>query len=284
MICLRVWMIVAALALNGCVGTVRDLELQRLGRVSVRQATADLLELDLEIEVYNPHRITAKISDLEYQIAIAGKTLAAGSWSPTIALPARTSSLLDLPVRVRFDQIDTDTFNSLFLDQIPYQLRGTARLLAPLERESVDLELQGFLPAPKGIDLRLNGKGTAPFLTQVTLGSSLRGLVAGRVFVDLAIENPFSFALPIESFEYRVKLAGHTAGHGSVARNTELSPGPNELRLPLQADLARAAAGLVAGALGGGRFDGKIDGEVVLRRGSRRLSIQLLYDPTQPTR
>lgn len=271
----------AILATNCGPGTVRDLEVRSLSRVRVEGADAERLRLTVELEIYNPHGVAARIRDLDCQLALAGDYVAAGRLEGESELPARGSRMIALPLSVAYEKVTEEDFEAVLREEIPYRLSGTATLLEPVERDEIRLELRGSVPAPLRVEADLGGRSNALFLSEPIVRTDLGGLVSGRAVVDVDLENPFRFAIPIEEFDYRVQLRGETIGRGAVARGAVLEPGRNRLQLPIRGDPLRALTGIAIGVLGGGRLDVAVAGTVVIRRGQRRLSIHLDYALTE---
>ncbi len=278
----RLRLLLAAALLTSCVpGTVHDLEVPSLGRVRLEGADAEQLRLTVELEIYNPRGVAARIRDLDCQLALAGDFIAAGGVEGESELPARGSRMIALPLSVPYDKVTEEDFEAVLREQIPYRVSGTAILLEPIGRDEIRLELQGSVPAPERVEADLSGRGTALFLSEPVVRTDLGGLLTGRAVVDVELENPFRFAIPIEVFDYRVELRGRTIGRGAVARGAVLEPGRNRLQLPIRGDPLGALTGIASGVLADGRLDVAVSGRVVIRRGQRRLLIHLDYALTE---
>lgn len=274
--------LLAAALLAGCgAGTVRDLEVTRLGRVEVTAADAEHLRISAELEITNPRDVAARIRDLSYQLAVGGGFIAFGRLEGENEIPAGGSRSFTLPLRVPFAAVTEEDFAAVLGPEIPYRLTGTAMLLEPVERDRIRLDLQGTVPAPARVEARLDRRSSAPFLSEPVVGTDLAGLVAGRGVVEVELTNPFRFPLRIAELDYEVELGGDPIGRGAIARDAVLEPGVNRLELPIRGSPLRALGGIASGLLGDGRLDVEVSGVVVIRRGERRLSIHLVYDPAE---
>ncbi len=275
-------LLLAAALLTGCnLTTVRDLEVKRLGRVQVEGADAEQLRLEIELEIYNPRDVAARIRDIDCRLALTGDFVASGRLDGETELPASGSRVIVLPLAVSFAKVTEKDFEALLQEEIPYRVSGTARLLEPLERDEIRLEIRGSLPAPDRVEVTLTGRGGAPFLSQPVVRTDIGGLLSGRAVAEVEIDNPFRFAVPIEAFDYRIELRGKAIGRGAAARGAVLEPGPNRLQLPILGDPLRALGGIASGILDDGRLDVAVSGIVVIRSGLRRLSIHLDYALTE---
>ncbi len=236
----------ALLAITACAG-VRDLVGRAFERPTLTFQSASLEGLDLEgvtvtlhYRVDNPNAVGLELARLGYALDVEGRRALAGELPAGLRIPARGSTPLAVPVRLRYRELQEVLEILATRDQVGYRVSGHAGIDTPVGILDLPFEHQGSAPMPRlpafGIE---SARITSTSVTQVGLALRLR------------VHNANAFALPVGSLQYAVAVSGAPVASADALSIAPVPPGGSAFfELPVHIDTfgaARAMALAIAG-------------------------------------
>jgi LEA14-like dessication related protein len=255
---LRPTLVVAlSLSLVSCAG-LQDLARAAFERprLQFRSAAVDALDLEgatvaLKFDLENPNGFGLDLAKIGYGLEVEGTRIATGDLPGGLAIPARGSAPLTVPVRVRF--ADVPGIVSLITggrDAVRYRVSGNVGVNTPV----------GLVDLPMAHEDRL----ALPSLPRFAVdGVSVRSasLTALALDVKVRVTNPNRFAIPAGRLDYALSVAGSPVARADGAALAAVAGnGSAVVALPVRLDVLRAGAAATALA-GGGPVDVSLRGE-----------------------
>lgn len=246
---------VLAVSVSGCAQLSRALRSSAVTPTAAYQSTrlSDISLDDATVEatfaIRNPNAIGLKLDGLDWAFSLDGQQVFDGKFPTGLQLPANGTTLLKVPITVPFRAIPSlfTTFRSK--SEAPYSVKARATVRTPIGALALPLGWEGMLPVPK--------------LPTVSLGTARvenLTLTGARIMMQFAVENPNTFALPLEALGGQVKVAGQQVAGLSLAKSQPLSAGQTTaVQMPI--DISFASVGFaVANALSAGTATLAVDG------------------------
>jgi LEA14-like dessication related protein len=226
----------------------------RLVGASFGGLSAESVRLDLDVEVDNPYAVDLPVARIDAAFARDADPIFETSVEPDAPIPASGSRRLTVPVSIRFVDLVTAVAGLELGGTMPYRvdlaLGFDAPGVGPVEiplRHSGEL----WIPAPPSVSVQRVG---------ITEASVTR--IRAEVVLDLASEN--SVSLPLNRFDYGLRLAGAEIARSRVAAGTELpATGRQQITIPVDTNPLQAGAALVQ-AIAAGRVDYAVEGDLEL--------------------
>jgi len=243
----------AVALLVGCRPSLDRLEIQGIRDVRVLALGPEGATLGARVGIRNPGRAAARVTALDLRAALGGAWLAQGGSAAPVDMPARGVGEFDLRLQVAWNQVTPADLDALLEPGIPYRLEGRASIDRPVRMDAIPVRAQGRYraPGPARVALPAGTLGGASGL--VRLGPARLtnlGFTRQEGEVELGVENPLAFEVPVLRLDYALEAGGTPLAEGSV-HHLRLKPGPNRLKLPVRVSLLGAAAGLAANLLQG---------------------------------
>lgn len=228
------------LALAGCAETLQmigaPLEKPRLLFQGWEPRELDLegATIDLKWRVENPNAVGLKLAGLDYRLELQGRVAVTGAAAGGLRLPARGAAPLELPVRVRFADVQGIVEAIASHETLAWRASGDV---------GVDTGM-GVLKIPFSVE----GKVPSPRLPRITLaGLAVHGISLSGLTVDVKLEvaNPNAFPLPLGTLRYGLRLGGSEVAN---AASLALAPvgGGQRVGVTVPVRLTFAAAGEAA--------------------------------------
>lgn len=245
-----------AASLTGCAQLSRVLRSSAATPTATYQSTSlsnislDDATVEATFAIRNPNAMGLKLEGLDWAFNFDGQQVFDGKFPTGLQLPANGTTLLKVPITVPFKALPSlfTTFSSK--DEAPYSVKARASVKTPLGTIALPLGWEGMLPVPKMPKVSL-GTARVESLT----------LTGARVMVQFALENPNSFALPLEALGGQVKVAGQQVAALALPKGQPLTAGKTTaVHLPI--DISFANVGFaVANALSSGNATLAVDGQ-----------------------
>lgn len=253
-----VWLAAALIA--GCAPVTRLIDQEppsaEVEQVRVTELDFAHAELAFDLKVHNPNPDALSLSGFDYRLDLDGAELLRGKRSEPVSLAPQGSTRVTVPLNLVFADIFSSFARLADADEVPYRVELGAFVDAPLLGQiRIPIRKEGTVPLVKPPRISLHGlrvQGLSP--------------VGARLALELAVENPNTFFLQVERFDYRLALNGQNwlAGSSDAATRVE-GKGRSVIKLPLTLDFSQ-----LGGALGGGgAVDYKLEGAVDMATGNR---------------
>ena len=179
----------------------------RLANINFEQAD---LVFDLAVENQNP--VAINLAGLKYDLKIENQSLVSGVTAQGLEVKAASTSVVQLPVSLKYDDLRKLPGELWQKDSFAYQLDTSFIVDLPVIGEyAIPVSKQGELPVPKLPDVKLRD------VMVKNLSFKEAELVA-----QVAIDNPNSFDLGFSDFDYRLNINQQTWGQGRIRENNSV--------------------------------------------------------------
>jgi LEA14-like dessication related protein len=265
----------------GCVGKVKKIDVLRIGEVQIYDVTEDSLHCLVSVDVRNPQIVKVRIDDLSFQMGITQGSIGSGQTEKPIEIDSNSVKTLQMPLQVVFKKFSKKDYQALFQSHIPYHIVGNVELEKPIHVKEVEIDSFGRIKAPSRMKVRLLDQSFMNLAKFESFQAGPVNLLPGKAKIRLNIKNPFQFEVGLYSFTYRFESGGKVIADGILVESTVLSPGPNQVVLPINFHPLEGLKEAI-----GAIFDAKFHrvtayGTIVLREGSKKLTIDLSYQESQ---
>ncbi|MDZ7262226.1 MAG: LEA type 2 family protein [candidate division KSB1 bacterium] len=234
--------------------------------VNLTEFSFNHLTLDFALSIYNPNPVGASLSGYDYSFVIEGNEFLKGDETRSITLASQGSSILHIPVTVRFKEL-YELFKSIEnQDTVSYRLSGHFRPTGILSGFNIPFTKSGSLPAVKTPRLSLSNL-------------KVQGLSLSKVDLELVlkIDNPNFFGIDMSQLDYKINISGQEVASG-LAKNLAQVPkkGIGTITLPISFNFSGVASALRS-AITGQSVDCVVSGgaELNTQCGSVHLPINL---------
>lgn len=141
----------AVLVLTACAGVP---ELFREPHVDLRQVTVRGVTLtggtlDLALAVYNPNSFDLRGTDLRLGLEVEGSHVGDVTYTDAYSLQQGDTTVISLPLRFEWAGVGSALRTALESGEIPYTMRGEARLDTPLGVRAVPFSRTGRVPVAR---------------------------------------------------------------------------------------------------------------------------------------
>jgi LEA14-like dessication related protein len=224
-------------------------------RVELSGLSFDRVDLVFYVEVHNPNSIGLKLAGLEYNLAMEKNSVVRGNVEKGIELPARGSSLLEVPVSVGYSNIFNTVQSAREKDNLDYQIDlGLSFTVPGYSSLKVPLTYAGTIPVPK-----------LPSLSMASL--QVRNISLTRIDVELRLEvnNPNSFKIDMNKFNYDLTIAGHSWVRGNTVRPLSFrEKSRSVVTIPLSLNIVEVGRSVIDLLSGNRTLDYQFSGDTVM--------------------
>jgi LEA14-like dessication related protein len=195
----------------------------RLANINFDQA--DII-FDLAIENQNP--IAIDLAGLDYDFKIENQSLISGVSSQAVELKANATTPVQLPVTLKFDDLNKLSGDVWKKDNVTYDLNTTVNVLLPvIGKYAVPLRKTGKLPVPRVPDVKIKSIN----LKNLSFSSA-------EIVAQLEINNPNNFNLGLKNFNYQLNVNHKKWGQGNISQASTIpKKGKGFIEIPVTLDL-----------------------------------------------
>jgi LEA14-like dessication related protein len=170
---------------------------------------ADLV-FDLAVENQNP--VAINLAGLNYDLKIEDQSLMSGVTAQGLEIKPASTSTVQLPVTLKFDDLRKLPGELWQRDRFAYQLDTKIVVDLPvIGNYAIPLSKSGELPVPKLPDIKIKG---------VTIKNL--SLAAAEVVAQVEIYNPNVFDLAFSDFNYQLDINQQNWGQGSISQRSSI--------------------------------------------------------------
>jgi len=219
------------------------------------------LTLETTFRVDNPNGFGLDLSSLGYALEIEHHPLTKGNLNRGLEVAAGGSSNITLPFTIDFSDASQAIGAVLQKTKIAYGVSGHFGFDTPAGPVSVPFEHDGTLPVPKLPRVQISGahvKGV--------------GLMGADLEVQVAVDNPNTFPVAVDSLHYALTVSGKDVGSGDAHPPKLPASGKGSLTLPVHLSFTSAGRAIYD-AIQSGRLDLGLTGS--LKAGPVKLPLHL---------
>lgn len=268
----NIFLLITALLLTACAQLEKKAEAlkptatltaTRLANINFEQA--DLI-FDVEIENQNP--VSINLAGLDYDLKIENQSLISGVAAKGLKIDASSTSKVELPLTLKFDDLKKLPGKLWERDRFAYQLDTKTVVDLPIiGHYEIPLSKTGELPVPKLPNVKLK---------DVKISSlSFKG---AEIVAEVEVDNPNAFDLGFSDFNYQLNINKQSWGKGKLQqKNIVPMNGSAIIKVPLSLDLLSIGQSAYKTLLNKEPFEYQLKGGITLDTG-----IELLRDYKMP--
>jgi len=194
--------------------------------VNINFEQADLV-FDLAVENQNP--IAVNLAGLNYDFKIEDQSLVSGVTAQGVEIKPVSTSTVQLPVTLKFDDLKKLPGELWQQDRFAYQLDTKFVVDVPLlGKIAIPVSKTGELPVPKLPEIRI---------TNIQLKNL--SLTAAEVIAQVEIDNPNAFDLGFSDFNYQLSVNQQSWGQGVVNKSSSIpAKSRGAVEIPVKLNLA----------------------------------------------
>lgn len=195
----------------------------RLANINFEQV--DLI-FDLAVENKNP--ISLNLASLEYDLKIENQSLVSGTTAQAIELKANSTSPVQLPITLKFDDLKKLPGELWNKDKIAYQLISQFNVDLPaIGNYAIPVTKKGELPVPKIPDIKIKD------VKVKNISFTSADLVA-----IVEVNNPNDFDIGVSDFNYQLNVNQQNWGQGKINKSSNIpKKGKGIVEIPLKLNM-----------------------------------------------
>ena len=235
----------------------------RLANINFDQAD---LVFDLAIENQNP--VAINLAGLNYDLKIEDQSLVSGITAQGLEIKPVSTSKVQLPVTLKFDDLRKLPGELWQQDNFAYQLDTEFVVDLPvIGHFAIPVSKSGELPVPKLPDIRIKN-----------IQLKNLSLMAAEIVAQVEVDNPNAFDLGLSDLNYRLKVNQQSWGQGSITRSSTIpQKGRGVVEIPVKLDMASMGQTAYRMLLNRQPLDYQLTGGITLDTG-----IDMLRNYTMP--
>jgi LEA14-like dessication related protein len=232
-------LLVALMMIGGCAGLNDIVQEPQLHFKKVTPTAFSLAgaSFDFDFDVHNPNPLGLQLSQVTYDLALNRHPLASGTVNDGVALPARSSAPLTIPLSLNFKDLLATAADLGASPKLPYQLKGKV-FVGPL---AIPYDVKGDLEMPRLPKIELTGVQVREL--------SLSG---ARLAFQVRLNNRNAIPLDLGKLAYQLQLGEIQVAAGETAPLTPLKAnGSDRLSLDTRIRFKEVGMGLLKLLQGG---------------------------------
>ena len=171
---------------------------------------ADLV-FDLAVENQNP--VAINLAGLNYDLKVENQSLISGVTAQGLEIKPVSTSTVQLPVTLKFDDLKKLPDELWQKDRFAYQLDTEIVVDLPIiGNYAIPLSRSGELPVPKMPVIKVKGVKIKNL-----------SLAAAEVVAQVEIDNPNAFDLAFSDFDYQLDINQQNWGLGSISQRSSIA-------------------------------------------------------------
>lgn len=181
----------------------------------LKNLSLDNVDLVFNVEIANPYAAELPLVGLAYKVGSRGTLLLQGSIKPSGAVPARGTSLIQLPARITFASLIRTLKSVRPGSVVPYDAELTL---------DVDAPVVGMLKLP----LSKSGEIPVPATPEVELSSfeiARLGMDETNAIARLQVKNTNAFAINLSKLSLELALGTNKIASTSLAKSARIASG-----------------------------------------------------------
>lgn len=235
----------------------------RLANITFEQVD---LVFDLAVENKNP--ITLDLAGLDYDLKIENQSLVSGVTAKAVKLQANSTSPVQLPVTLKFDDLKKLPGELWKKDKLAYDLQTKFNFNLPvIGNYAIPVSKQGELPVPKTPSIKIKD------VKIKNLSFTNAELVA-----QVEVSNPNDFDLGLSNLNYQLNVNQQNWAQGKINKSSNIpKKGKGIVEIPVKLNLLDAGKSAYNALVNKAPVEYQLTGKTELDTG-----IELLRDYIMP--
>lgn len=221
-----------ALFISGCAELAKHAETikptAKLTGMDLKSIDFEKAELLFDFDVENKNPVTLDLAGLEYNLIIAEQSLISGVTAKGVKLNASSTSPVQVPVTLKFDDLKKLPGEIWGKDNFDYKLDTVVNVMLPvIGNYAIPLTKTGQLPVPKMPRISIKGMKVQSL-----------SFTTADVIAQVEIDNPNAFELALSNLNYQLNVNQQEWGQGKVAKKSSIpKKGKGVIDIPISLNL-----------------------------------------------
>jgi LEA14-like dessication related protein len=200
----------------------------KLTGMNLKSIDFEKAELLFDFAVENKNPVTLDLAGLDYNLIIAEQSLISGVTAKGIKLKANSTSPVQVPVTLKFDDLKKLPGEIWGKDNFDYKLDTVINVMLPyIGNYAVPVTKTGQLPVPKLPNISIKGMSVESL-----------SFTTANVIAQIEIDNPNAFELALSNLDYQLNINQQEWGHGKIAETRNIpKKGKTVIDIPLSLNL-----------------------------------------------
>lgn len=232
----------------------------RLANINFEQVD---LVFDLAVENKNP--VSLNLAGLDYELKIENQSLVSGTTAQAIKLKASSTSPVQLPITLKFNDLKNLPGELWKKDKIAYQLISQFNVDLPvIGNYAIPVTNKGELPVPKIPDIKIKD------VKVKNLSFTSADLIA-----QVEVSNPNDFDLGLSNLNYQLTVNQQNWGQGKINQNSSIpKKGKGLVEIPVKLNILSAGKSAYNALVNKAPMEYQLTGNVTLDTGLELLKKQ----------
>lgn len=247
--------LILLLTASGCTAIEREAE-RRTPKASIESTHIagfdfDAARLLVNVRVDNPNPVAINIAGLDYELRLGGERVLSGGSTERAKISARGSGNVTIPVTLDYRDLSNRVAGLRGRDRVDYSIDLGILVNVPLLGERrLPASASGTIPVPQ-----------RPRIALRDLRVERLDFNGARLMLDVAVGNPNTFDLALDTFRYRLNVNGNDWASGALRDMARVDAGERAtLSIPIELDFSTIGSGVRQMLLTGGRVDYDLSG------------------------
>ncbi len=190
----------------------------------LQDLTLEKVNLMFDVEIHNPYSLPLPLSNLQYSLTSKGEKFLDGKADVQGLIPAQNSKVVQIPVGIPFVPVLQALKQVKPGAVVPYDAKLDLSVDAPgVGPINLPLEKEGELPIP-----------AIPKVELTNIQWQEMSMSKATANLNLKIDNPNSFPIELNKFNYRLNLADTPVAEDQITQGTKFAEnGSNTFQVPL---------------------------------------------------
>mgnify|MGYP001828475199 FL=1 len=271
--------LILTLFVSGCAELTKHAEAikptAKLTGINLKSIDFEKAELLFDFAVENKNPFTLDLAGLNYNLIIAEQSLISGVTAKGIKLKANSTSPVEVPVTLKFDDLKKLPGEIWGKDNFDYKLDTVINVMLPyIGNYAVPVTKTGQLPVPKLPRISIKGMKVQNL-----------SFTTADVIAQIEIDNPNAFELALSNLNYQLNINQQEWGHGKVAETRNIpKKGSTVIDIPISLNLLSVGQTSYKMLLHKADMDYQLKGNVDVETGVEMMkAIKLPLDVTGTT-
>ncbi len=232
----------------------------RLANINFEQVD---LVFDLAVENKNP--VSLNLAGLDYELKIENQSLVSGTTAQAIQLKASSTSPVQLPITLKFNDLKNLPGELWNKDKIAYQLISQFNVDLPvIGNYAIPVTNKGELPVPKIPDIKIKD------VKVKNLSFTSADLIA-----QVEVSNPNDFDLGLSNLNYQLTVNQQNWGQGKINKNSSIpKKGKGIVEIPVKLNMLSAGKSAYNALVNKAPMEYQLTGNVTVDTGLELLKKQ----------
>ncbi len=214
--------------------------------VQFKNASFTGIDLAFDVKLENPNPIAVSLSSFDFDFKVNGNSFVKGLQDKKMTLAKNGSSTIEIPVSLNFNELYSSVKSVKDSDESTFDMACGFAFDVPILGETrIPVEKSGVLPTIKLPSVSVKG-----------LKLDKMGFTGAEMELKLEFENPNSFDINLNKFDYDFEVSGKSWAKGALTSMSKAtSKGKSEITIPVKLDFSQVGMTVYGMLTGNDKID-----------------------------